>query len=237
MKDRFSQKKEKVDSSKALDTSLVVTECSGTKLEKHDTSSRSESDTHAVDADIRPVNDQVPFVEVASNTTSDSTNMCNRGGEIDQDAKNGKPQSLFAKKGDISETKGPGPKLMTPGTISLGLMQNIPSSTPYVPPTKNNWEILFQSMFDEYLNPPSCVDPQVFAVIAPEHIEAMQEELNEFERLKVWELVPRPDHVMIITLKWIYMVKLDELRGKSCEKYYSSVRRCVADPVNVSPNG
>ncbi|GJV52160.1 retrovirus-related pol polyprotein from transposon TNT 1-94 [Tanacetum coccineum] len=44
-------------------------------------------------------------------------------------------------------------------------------------------------------------------------IEAMQEELHEFERLKVWELVPRPDKVMIITLKWIYKVKLDEMGG------------------------
>ncbi|GKD05123.1 retrovirus-related pol polyprotein from transposon TNT 1-94 [Tanacetum coccineum] len=35
-------------------------------------------------------------------------------------------------------------------------------------------------------------------------IEAMQEELNKFERLKVWELVPHPDKVMVITLKWIY---------------------------------
>ncbi|GKC27487.1 retrovirus-related pol polyprotein from transposon TNT 1-94 [Tanacetum coccineum] len=32
-------------------------------------------------------------------------------------------------------------------------------------------------------------------------IEAMQEELNEFKRLEVWELVPRPDEVMVITLK------------------------------------
>ncbi|GKC32221.1 retrovirus-related pol polyprotein from transposon TNT 1-94 [Tanacetum coccineum] len=44
-------------------------------------------------------------------------------------------------------------------------------------------------------------------------IEAMQEELNEFERLEVWELVPHLDRVMIITLKWIYKVKLDELGG------------------------
>nr|GFA24953.1 integrase, catalytic region, zinc finger, CCHC-type, peptidase aspartic, catalytic [Tanacetum cinerariifolium] len=29
----------------------------------------------------------------------------------------------------------------------------------------------------------------------------------------VWELVPRPDQVMVITLKWIYKVKLDELGG------------------------
>nr|GFC04231.1 hypothetical protein [Tanacetum cinerariifolium] len=44
-------------------------------------------------------------------------------------------------------------------------------------------------------------------------IEAMQEDLYEFERLEVWELVPRPDKVMVITLKWIYKVKLDELGG------------------------
>ncbi|GJX20880.1 retrovirus-related pol polyprotein from transposon TNT 1-94 [Tanacetum coccineum] len=44
-------------------------------------------------------------------------------------------------------------------------------------------------------------------------IEAMQEELHEFERLEVWELVPPLDKVMVITLKWIYKVKLDELRG------------------------
>nr|GFA74404.1 hypothetical protein [Tanacetum cinerariifolium] len=41
----------------------------------------------------------------------------------------------------------------------------------------------------------------------------MQEELNQFEWLEVWELVPRPNKVMVITLKWIYKVKLDELGG------------------------
>nr|GFB14122.1 copia protein [Tanacetum cinerariifolium] len=41
----------------------------------------------------------------------------------------------------------------------------------------------------------------------------MQEELYEFERLEVWELVPRPNKVMMIALKWIYKVKLDELGG------------------------
>ncbi|GJU70982.1 uncharacterized mitochondrial protein-like protein [Tanacetum coccineum] len=44
-------------------------------------------------------------------------------------------------------------------------------------------------------------------------IDAMQEELHEFEHLEVWELVPHPDKVMVITLKWIYKVKLDELGG------------------------
>nr|GEX76867.1 integrase, catalytic region, zinc finger, CCHC-type, peptidase aspartic, catalytic [Tanacetum cinerariifolium] len=40
--------------------------------------------------------------------------------------------------------------------------------------------------------------------------QAMQDEIHEFDRLQVWELVPQPDCVMIITLKWIYKVKLDE---------------------------
>nr|GEU80363.1 hypothetical protein [Tanacetum cinerariifolium] len=219
-------------------------------------------------------------------------------------------------------------------TIS-GLVHKSSSSTPYVPPSRNDWDLLFQPMFDELLNPPPSVDPQVPIVIAliaevipsvqaestgfpsstsvdqdvpsacksqttpetqstvipqdveedntdikvthigndplfgvpipevtfdqssstvsphtivqPDHqisqhiskwtkdhpldniimepktykddltkscwIEAMQEELNEFERLEVWELVPRPDKVMVITLKWIYKVKLDELGG------------------------
>nr|GEV38533.1 hypothetical protein [Tanacetum cinerariifolium] len=137
--------------------------------------------------------------------------------------------------------------------------------------TINDWDLLFQPMFDELLNPPPSVDPQAPEVIAPIAdvippvqaestdniigqlsrlvstrlqlheqalfcyydafltstepktyknaltqscwIEAMQEELNEFERLEVWELVPRPDKVMVITLKWIFKVKLDKLVG------------------------
>nr|GEZ11170.1 retrovirus-related Pol polyprotein from transposon TNT 1-94 [Tanacetum cinerariifolium] len=38
----------------------------------------------------------------------------------------------------------------------------------------------------------------------------MQDEIHKFDRLQVWELVPQPDCVMIIALKWIYKVKLDE---------------------------
>nr|GEU30458.1 hypothetical protein [Tanacetum cinerariifolium] len=44
-------------------------------------------------------------------------------------------------------------------------------------------------------------------------IESMQQEIHEFERLKVWELVPRPSSVMLINLKWIFIVKLDEYGG------------------------
>ncbi|GJX09415.1 retrovirus-related pol polyprotein from transposon TNT 1-94 [Tanacetum coccineum] len=185
---------------------------------------------------------------------------------------------------------------MTPATISSGLMSKPPLSTLFVPPSRTNWDILFQPLFDELLNPPPSVDRPAHEVIAPitevvalesatstglssltnveqdapspkdnseassssdviptivqtaapnsEHVNkwtkdhpldniigelerpvsirlrlheqalfSMQEELNEFKRLEVWELVPRPDKVMVITLKWIYKVKLDELGG------------------------
>lgn len=41
-------------------------------------------------------------------------------------------------------------------------------------------------------------------------IEAMQEELNQFRRSEVWELVPRPNDVNVIGTKWIYKNKSDE---------------------------
>nr|GFA32730.1 hypothetical protein [Tanacetum cinerariifolium] len=228
-----------------------------------------------------------------------------------------------------SEQHSSGPTLnkMTPGTISLGLVPTTSPLTSYVPPSRDDWDLLFQPMFDELLNPPPSVVNQVPEDIAPivevippvnadsngtpssttvdqdapslsisptptetqslvipqdvgddnldievahmgndllfgvpipkvtseqsttpaspqaivqtDHplphhnskwmkdnplnniialtqscwIETMQEELHEFERLEVWELLPRPDQVMVITLKWIYKVKLDELGG------------------------
>ncbi|GJR86772.1 retrovirus-related pol polyprotein from transposon TNT 1-94 [Tanacetum coccineum] len=187
---------------------------------------------------------------------------------------------------------------MTPVTISSRLVPNPPPSTPFMPPSRTDWDLLFQPLFDELLNPPSSVDrpaPEVIALIAevvalepaastgspssttvdqdvpsPKHvnkrtkdhpldniigelerpistrlqvhkqdlfcyynsfltsvepktykdaltqsywIEEMQEELNKFEHLEVWELIPHPDKVMVITLKWIYKVKLDEMGG------------------------
>nr|GEX74603.1 actin-binding, cofilin/tropomyosin type [Tanacetum cinerariifolium] len=61
---QIQSKEGKIDSSKALDADLVVTEISDTKSEKHDTSSRSRNDTHAEDADTKPVNDKEPMVKV-----------------------------------------------------------------------------------------------------------------------------------------------------------------------------
>ncbi|GKA65894.1 retrovirus-related pol polyprotein from transposon TNT 1-94 [Tanacetum coccineum] len=58
----------------------------------------------------------------------------------------------------------------------------------------------------------SKVEPKNFKSAVTEDcwFQAMQDEIHEFDRLDVWELVPPPDCAMIIALKWIYKVKLDE---------------------------
>nr|GEX86492.1 hypothetical protein [Tanacetum cinerariifolium] len=47
------------------------------------------------------------------------------------------------------------------------LVQKSSSSASYVPPSRNDWDLLFQSMFDELLNPSPSVDNQAAEVIAP----------------------------------------------------------------------
>nr|GEZ75205.1 hypothetical protein [Tanacetum cinerariifolium] len=48
---------------------------------------------------------------------------------------------------------------LTLGQISTGLVPNLVSATPYEPPTNKDLEILFQPMFDEYLEPPRVERP------------------------------------------------------------------------------
>nr|GEU76744.1 hypothetical protein [Tanacetum cinerariifolium] len=165
---------------------------------------------------------------------------------------------------------GPVPNLLTPGQISSGLFSNLVPATPYVPLTNKDLEILFQPMFDEYLEPPRVerpvhpahavqasvnsagtpssatidqdapspsISPSSSALqshslhqgvagestfiednpIAPVdntpfiNVFALEpnSEASSSEDI-IWELVPQPDCVMIIALKWIYKVKLDE---------------------------
>jgi len=39
---------------------------------------------------------------------------------------------------------------------------------------------------------------------------AMQDELNNFDRNNVWNLVPRPKDCSVIGTKWVFCNKLDE---------------------------
>ncbi|GJR98912.1 reverse transcriptase domain-containing protein [Tanacetum coccineum] len=56
---------------------------------------------------------------------------------------------------------------MTPVTISSGLVPNPPPSRTFVPPSRNDWDILFQPMFDELLSPLPSVDLPAPKVIVP----------------------------------------------------------------------
>ncbi|CAM8980299.1 unnamed protein product [Rhodiola kirilowii] len=44
----------------------------------------------------------------------------------------------------------------------------------------------------------------------PEWVNAMQEELHQFERNKVWRLVPTPKDMNVIGTKWVFRNKLDD---------------------------
>nr|GFD09038.1 integrase, catalytic region, zinc finger, CCHC-type, peptidase aspartic, catalytic [Tanacetum cinerariifolium] len=57
------------------------------------------------------------------------------------------------------------------------------------------------------------------AMTDPAWIESMKEELLQFKRMDIWVLVPTPDNISPLTLKWIFQNKHDEeqtvIRNKS----------------------
>ncbi|GJU39585.1 gag-pol polyprotein [Tanacetum coccineum] len=67
----------------------------------------------------------------------------------------------------------------------------------------------------------STLEPKIIKGSMLDHnwIESMQDELHQFERLDVWELVPRPDGKNIIAVKWLWKNKYDAenivIRNKS----------------------
>nr|GEY01503.1 retrotransposon protein, putative, unclassified [Tanacetum cinerariifolium] len=58
----------------------------------------------------------------------------------------------------------------------------------------------------------STVEPKNIKEAMDDHtwIEAMQEELHQFDKLKVWELFDKPFGKIIIKLKWLWKNKKDE---------------------------
>nr|GFC02014.1 retrovirus-related Pol polyprotein from transposon TNT 1-94 [Tanacetum cinerariifolium] len=57
------------------------------------------------------------------------------------------------------------------------------------------------------------------AMTDPAWIDSMQEDLLQFKRLDIWMLVPAPDNISPLTLKWLFKNKHDEeqtvIRNKS----------------------
>ncbi|GJU54876.1 retrovirus-related pol polyprotein from transposon TNT 1-94 [Tanacetum coccineum] len=75
--------------------------------------------------------------------------------------------NIFIGYAPAKKASGPALHEITHRTISSGLVHNPPPSAPYVPPTKNDWDLLFQPMFDEYFKPPLSVVSLVLAAAAP----------------------------------------------------------------------
>ncbi|GKC67723.1 retrovirus-related pol polyprotein from transposon TNT 1-94, partial [Tanacetum coccineum] len=66
-----------------------------------------------------------------------------------------------------------GPRLqsMTPATSSSGLVPNPVPQQPFNPPTRYDWDHLFQPMFNEYFNPPSSAISPVPVAAAPRAVD------------------------------------------------------------------
>ncbi|GJX05517.1 retrovirus-related pol polyprotein from transposon TNT 1-94 [Tanacetum coccineum] len=68
-------------------------------------------------------------------------------------------------------SSGYGLQVLTPATSSSGLVQNIIPQQPCNPPKRDNWDTLFQPLFDEYFNPPTIAVSTVLVAVAPRAIE------------------------------------------------------------------
>nr|GEZ21853.1 retrovirus-related Pol polyprotein from transposon TNT 1-94 [Tanacetum cinerariifolium] len=105
-----------------------------------------------------------------------------------------------------------------------------PSTITTQQPTEGELDLLFEPMYDDYIGgqplatarsvPAAQTQQNVKeAMIDPAWIESMQEELLQFKRLDVWVLVPTPDNISPLTLKWLFKNKNDEeqtvVRNKS----------------------
>nr|GFD14897.1 hypothetical protein [Tanacetum cinerariifolium] len=60
---------------------------------------------------------------------------------------------------------------MTLATSSSGLVPNTISQEPCIPPNRDDWDHLFQPMFDEYFNPPTFSISPVSVAAAPRAVD------------------------------------------------------------------
>nr|GEW52258.1 retrovirus-related Pol polyprotein from transposon TNT 1-94 [Tanacetum cinerariifolium] len=111
---------------------------------------------------------------------------------------------------------------MTSRHISSGFdLTYAPSTIITQQPSEGELDLLFEAMYDDYLGgQPSATGRSVSLVQEPQNvkeaitdpawIDSMPEELLQFKRLDVWVLVPTPDNISPLTLKWLFKNKHDE---------------------------
>ncbi|GJX81602.1 hypothetical protein Tco_0331083 [Tanacetum coccineum] len=90
----------------------------------------------------------------------------------------------------VQLSTGPALTFLTPGQISSGLVPNPVSAAPNVPPTNKELEILFQSMFYEYLKPPRIERPVSPAPAVPVPVNSTDTPSST----TIYQDAPSPSH-------------------------------------------
>nr|GFB00937.1 retrovirus-related Pol polyprotein from transposon TNT 1-94 [Tanacetum cinerariifolium] len=107
---------------------------------------------------------------------------------------------------------------LEPGLSNLNEMGKSlnPSVSKVSEVSKKDLEDLFQDFYDEHFDSSKIMKSSTTNVETPineevfHEVSAMQEELDQFARLKVWRLVPRPEGKSVIKTKWLFKNKKDE---------------------------
>nr|GFC18438.1 integrase, catalytic region, zinc finger, CCHC-type, peptidase aspartic, catalytic [Tanacetum cinerariifolium] len=99
---------------------------------------------------------------------------------------------------------------------------NVSSSADAHVLSQQELDLLFGPLYDEFFtaDPEMCMFVLTVSTTEPKNIkeamahsawiEAMHEELYQFDRLQVWELVDKPFGKSVIRLKWLWKNKKDE---------------------------
>ncbi|GJU41596.1 retrovirus-related pol polyprotein from transposon TNT 1-94 [Tanacetum coccineum] len=91
----------------------------------------------------------------------------------------------------------------------IGLVSNHIPQQPCNPPKRDDWDRLFQPMFDEYFNPPTIDVSPVPVATAPRAVDIADSHVST----SIDQDASSTNRVMLIKLKWIYKVKIDEFGG------------------------
>ncbi|GJT78864.1 hypothetical protein Tco_1045589 [Tanacetum coccineum] len=82
-----------------------------------------------------------------------------------------KPQVFYDNNLKQALGSGPGLQCMTHVTSSSGLVPNHIPQQPCIPPPRDDWDRLFQPVFDEYFNPPTILVSPVPVATAPRTVD------------------------------------------------------------------
>nr|GEX97850.1 retrovirus-related Pol polyprotein from transposon TNT 1-94 [Tanacetum cinerariifolium] len=101
------------------------------------------------------------------------------------------------------------------GAAASSSSQNVDPSNMHTNQLRYDGDMCMYALFVSTMEPKNVKK----AMTDPVWIDLMQEELLQFKRLDVWVLVPAPDNISPLTLKWLFKNKHDEkqtvIRNKS----------------------